>query len=101
MPDLWDQVLETEWRSTPYIAGRQATGADVLAGIAVFFVQGQSTAAELDLPCLGTQRREDGTETRVIVVLAEHAPSCVILGVRYLTGGNGVCSMSEVELESQ
>jgi hypothetical protein len=101
MSDLWGQVLETEWRSTPSISGRQATEADVLAGTAVFFIQGESSAAELDLPCLGIQRREDGTETRVIVIQAEHAPSGVILGVRYLTGGNGVCSMSEVELQSR
>ena len=36
MPYLWDEVFETEWRSTPYIAERQATEEDVLAGIAVF-----------------------------------------------------------------
>ncbi len=44
------------------------------------------------------QRLESGERQPVVVVQAEHGPSGVILGVRPLSGGNGICMLEEVEL---
>ena len=73
-----------------------ATEADVAAGNAVFYVSGQSAAAPLSLPCCAIQVLENGSEQPVIVVQAELAPHGTILGVRPLSGGNGICLATEV-----
>ena len=88
MSDLWGPVSKTEWQATPCIVGRPATEADVLAGAAVFFIDGESQAEHIPLPRLALQRMEDDTEVPVVVIQAERGPSGIILGVRYLIGGN-------------
>ncbi|PPT46268.1 hypothetical protein XarjCFBP7652_17795 [Xanthomonas arboricola] len=50
------------------------------------------------LPCCAIQSLEDGSEQPVIVVQAELAPHGIILGVRPLSGGNGICMATEVRL---
>lgn len=69
-----------------------------MAGSAVFYVPGDSTAAEMDLPACAIQSLEDGSEQPVVVVQAELAPHGTILGVRPLAGGNGICMATEVRL---
>ncbi|MGQ4661625.1 hypothetical protein [Lysobacter sp. F6437] len=98
MTDLWGSISASAWRSTPCIAGRPATEADVAAGSAVFYVPGESTAAPMALPCCAIQALEDGSEQSVVIVQAEVAPEGTILGVRPLTGGNGICMVTEVRL---
>jgi len=98
MVELWGSISDSEWRNTPYIAGRPATEADVAAGRAVFYVSDDSVPAPLDLPCCAIQLLEDGSEEPVIIVQAELAPHGTILGVRPLSGGNGICMLSEVRL---
>jgi hypothetical protein len=44
---------------------------------------------------------EDGSEQRVVVIQAELAQDTVVLGVRPLAGGNGVCTIGEVRLLPQ
>lgn len=50
------------------------------------------------LPCCGIQLLEDGSEQPVVVAQAERAPHGIILGVRPLSGGNGICMETEVRL---
>jgi hypothetical protein len=98
MSDIWGPIPPNEWRSTPYLAGRVAIDADVREGRAVFFVNGDSEPAVIQLPCCALQKRDDGSCTRVVVVQAEHVDGQTLLGVRSLTGGNGICLLSDVEI---
>ena len=87
-------------RLTFELSGRRRQDArDVQEGRAVFYVDGQSEPYDIDLPCLGFQAMDDGTEVKVVIVQAEHSPNGPILGVRYFEGGNGVCSLLEVHFE--
>ena len=98
MADLWGSIAASQWRDTPCIVGRPATEADVAAGTAVFYVPGESAVAPMDLPCCAIQSHEDGSEQPVVIVQAELAPHGTILGVRPLSGGNGICMDTEVRL---
>ena len=98
MEDLWGPIDQDHWRATPCISGRQATEQDVKDGRAVFYVNGSTIPADFALPACGFQRLEDGTEQRVVVIQAEVIPDGTLLGVRPLTGGNGICSSYEVRL---
>ncbi len=101
MSDLWGSIQASEWRNTPCVVGRPATEADAAAGNAVFYVPGDSAAAPMNLPCCAFQSLEDGSEQPVVVIQAELAPHGTILGVRPLSGGNGMCMSSEVRLLPQ
>jgi hypothetical protein len=98
MTDLWGPISASEWHSTPCVVGGPATEADVSAGSAVFCVPGDSASAPMSLPCCAIQLLEDGSEQPVIIVQAELAPHGTILGVRPLSGGNGICMATEVRL---
>ena len=98
MTELWGQISASDWRNTPCIVGRPATETDVAAGSAVFYVQGDSAAAPMRLPCCAIQTLEDGSEQPVVIVQAEIAPHGIILGVRPLSGGNGICMSNDVQL---
>ena len=101
MTDIWGAITADSWGSVPCVTGRCATEADVAAGRAVFYVQGESAAASMRLPCCAVQAMEDGSEQRVVVIQAELAQDTVVLGVRPLAGGNGVCTIGEVRLLPQ
>ena len=98
MSELWGPISVSEWRSTPCIVGRPATEADVAAGSAVFYVPGESAAAPMSLPCCAIQSLKDGSEQPIVIVQAELASHGTILGVRPLSGGNGICMAAEVRL---
>ena len=98
MPELWGPIAVGSWSTTPCVSGRVATEADVKAGTAVFFVQGDSQAAPMNLPQCAMQTLGDGATVPVVVIQAEIGPSGVILGIRHLSGGNGICLAQEVEL---
>jgi hypothetical protein len=96
MSELWGPITASNWHSVPCIEGRAATEADVKAGHAVFFVDGHSEAAPVKLPQCAIQTLDDGEELPVVVIQAEVAPYGVVLGVRPLAGGNGMCGANEV-----
>ncbi len=100
MDDLWGPIEASDWQGTPCIAGRAATEADVKSGHAVFFIKGNSTPAQMNLPCCAIQTLEGGEVQPVVVVQAEVTPDGTILGVRPLAGGNGICLDYEVQLLS-
>ena len=66
----------------------------------MFYVQGFSEPADMELPRAAIQHLKDGSTQPVIVIQAERSPSGIVLGVRPLGGGNGVCMEHEVEYVS-
>ena len=98
MEDLWDPIDREHWKSTPCLRGRQATEQDVKDGRAVYYINGVTAPADLTLPACGYQQLEDGTEQAVVIVQAEVIPDGTLLGVRPLSGGNGICLDSDVRL---
>lgn len=98
MDDLWCPINPDQWRFIPCVVGRVATEEDVKAGRAVFYIKQGSAPADLTLPCCGIQALESGREERVVVIQAEVIPDGTLLGVRPLTGGNGLCQDWEVTL---
>jgi hypothetical protein len=100
MEQTWNPIDPANWRSTPALTGRVAVESDVASGVAVFYTPGDTQAVEMELPRAAIQRLEDGTALPVVVVQAELMPSGIVLGVRPLSGGNGVCLEHEVEYVS-
>lgn len=87
------------WDKTPCISGRIATEEDIENGIAVFMIPEGSIPCATDLPICAIQTDEESGEgTPVIIIQAEQINNSITLGVRYLDGGNGVCTLDEVEL---
>lgn len=88
------------WRETPCLTGRAATQDDVGAGRAVFAAPGaDSKPIDLKLPrCAIHTDQETGKKTPVIVVQAEDVRGNKTIGYRLLSGAEGVCLLSELEL---
>ncbi len=83
------------------VAGRPATEVDVREGRAVFFVDGTpSISHEMKLPmCAVLKDRDTGQENPVVIIQAEVASRGeIVVGFRYLHGGNGVATLPELEL---
>jgi hypothetical protein len=97
MDNLWGSVEASRWREVPFISARVATEEDVASGAAVFYIQGESEPESITLPACAIQKLEDGSTEQVIVIQAEKTPHGVYLGVRPLVGGNGICTIEEVE----
>lgn len=95
---MWEEIKVTDWESVPFIKGRVASESDVKSGCAVFYMDGTSAPAEFDLPCCAIQFMDDGNEQPVIVIQAEITEDGILLGVRPLAGGNGICMEDEVRL---
>ena len=99
---MWDEIDISKWKDTPCISGRAASEEDIATGIAVFAIPSGSSAYEVDLPlCAIHVDVESGTRAPCIVIQLEEAPEGVFVGVRYLTGGNGVGTAEEFELYTE
>ena len=95
---LWGEIDLANWKTTPHVSGRVATELDITFGRAVFCIPEGSTPESIPLPACGIQKdSESGKETPVVIIQAEKAAGEVVLGVRYLQGGNGMCSLNKVE----
>ncbi len=96
---MWEAINVKNWEKTPFICGRVATEDDVENGIAVFVVPSGSMPCESNLPiCAIHKNSETSQRVPVVVIQAEQIGNNVTLGVRYLDGGNGICTLEEVEL---
>ena len=74
------------------------TEEDVKNGIAVFYIPEGSFALDAKLPtCVIQIDSETGERTPAVAIQAEQAGTQVYLGLRYLSGGNGICGIDEVE----
>ena len=95
---MWEAIEAGQWKQTPCLKGRPATEADIENGIAVFSIPSGSEAYNIDLPvCVILIDEESGGRTPAITIEAECADDGVFLGVRYIEGGNGVCTIKGVE----
>jgi hypothetical protein len=102
--DLWGAIDIRFWRDTPHLSGRLANEEDVKAGRAVYYVDRSDfdvKPPDLDLPRCGLVRDDSGAVDPVIVVQAEsHEPGKAFVGFRPLAGGNGICTLDELELQA-
>ena len=99
---LWGPVDMVHWRDTPAISGRIAVEKDVKEGRAAFYVTGDPNthrAISIALPaCAILHESGAKTVTPVIVIQAEETPRSKTVGYRPLGGGNGVCTLAELEI---
>ncbi len=96
---LWGPIDMRSWKSTPCVSGRLATEQDVKEGRATFYIAGDKATLKpiaMSLPACAILR-EEKKETPVIVIQAEETPKSKTVGVRFLAGGNGVCTLEELE----
>jgi hypothetical protein len=96
--DPWGPIRPELWSTVPAIRDRPATEWDVHGGIAVFYMGNDSQEAlpmTLPQPAFHVDA-ETGRMTPVVVIQAESAGDQHIVGLRFLTGGHGVCLMDEL-----
>jgi hypothetical protein len=101
--ELWGEIDLQHWRDVPFISGRVALEEDVQAGRAVFYLGNAdeigAQAYDIDLPrCAILTDEESGEVLPVIVIQVEQAEDVIYVGYRLLDGGNGMCTLPEVEL---
>lgn len=95
----WGEIKLEIWQNTPFTAGRVANEDDVREGRAVFYVDGPSEAATLSLPRCALLRENGGHARPVVVIQAEvRFDGKIFVGYRPLAGGNGVCTLDELDL---
>jgi hypothetical protein len=104
MRGLWDSFSVEEWQTLPAISGTLATEKDVNSGRAVFYLEdpneiGAEPYNRLEMPhCAILLDGDTGKETPVVIIQAEKAEELTYIGYRFLSGGNGVCLLPELEL---
>ncbi|HET7626115.1 MAG TPA: hypothetical protein VFM25_12700 [Verrucomicrobiae bacterium] len=100
MNDLWGPINADHWQETPCIRGRVAMEQDVKDGRAVFYIQNAEETGvvpvDIGLPHCATFT-EDGQSIPVVIIQSEQADVHTV-GYRPLRGGNGICTINEVEL---
>jgi hypothetical protein len=99
MNDLWGPIDADRWQETPCLRGRVAVEQDVKDGRAVFYLKETreigAEFADIGLPHCAILS-ESGAP--VVIIQSERADDKHYIGYRPLSGGNGVCLISEVEL---
>lgn len=98
---LWGPVDMKKWKEIPCLIGRLATEADVKEGRAAFYVTGDSAMKPLDIPlpaCAIHYDADTKMATPVILIQAVQTTKITAVGYRLLSGGNGVCLLSELEI---
>jgi hypothetical protein len=104
MDSLWGKIAVENWRQTPCLRSRVAVEQDVKDGRAVFYQENaddiDAVHVDIDLPHCAIVRA-DGANIPAIVIPSERADDKHYIGYRPISGGNGVCVLSEVELLSE
>lgn len=99
--DLWGPIEIDNWKSIQHISGQLAVEQDVKEGRAVFHIDSQGgTLKPLDIviPSLAYQiDQETGEKVLVVLIQGELVDDQQVVGVRYIDGGNGVCTLPEIE----
>jgi len=99
MSDLWGAIEMSQWQQTPHLSGRVAVEQDVKDGRAVFYLKDAqeigAAYADIGLPRCGILL---GTGTPIIIIQSERLDEKHRIGYRPLSGGNGICLISEVQL---
>jgi hypothetical protein len=101
---LWGRLKVGHWQETPCLRGRVAIEQDVKDGRAVFYLESADEIGamhvDIGLPHCAIVR-SDGTEIPAVVIQSERAEDKHYIGYRLISGGNGLCVFSEVELLSE
>jgi hypothetical protein len=104
----WGAPEISSWRELPHIVERLATESDVQQGRAVFVTvrkDGSPSSARphpLPIPrCAILHAEPPGpSQLPVFVIQAEEVDGKLLVGYRPITGGNGICTLAELELLS-
>ena len=94
---LWGPVTEAAWRSVPVTSGAGALERDVANGRAVFATIPTGEPYALKLPVCAWLTVETSDERVPVVVVQGETTNGGVFGFRYLEGGNGVCTLPELE----
>ena len=99
---LWGPIDMKKWKDTPCVSGRLATEQDVKEGRAAFYISGDRSELKpikISLPACAIQHdSKSNKDTPVILIQAEETPTVKAVGFRFLSGGNGVCTLAELEI---
>ena len=102
--EVWRPIDVDQWMHILVTTDRVADIDDIKAGRAVFQLRDpKEIGAEpisMALPCCAILK-EGKSEKPVIIIQAEKAGDKTYIGFRDLRGGNGICSIAEVELLSK
>jgi hypothetical protein len=89
------------WTDIPHVTGRVATESDVNSGAATFLIDGQGQEHKplnIQIPALAFQTDMDTKEkTPVVVIQGEQVGEQQVVGIKYLDGSDGVCTIGEME----
>jgi hypothetical protein len=90
------------WKKVPCVVGRPVTQKDIDEGRAVFRIDGPQGAVkpiDLGLPrCAIWHDQKTQKDVPVIIIQAEEAGGVRAAGIRFLSGGNAACLVSELTL---
>jgi len=100
--NLWGPIDAQKWEATPCVVGRLASEQDVKEGKAVFYISGDLSGVKpigISLPACALYHEVASKEaTPVILIQAEETPKAQTIGFRFISGGNGVCTLAELEI---
>jgi len=101
MSDLWGAIEMSKWQQTPHLSGRVAVEQDVKDGRAVFFIQDAEQLgvvhADIGLPRCAILSADDESFP-IVIIQSEKLGDKHTIGYRPLSGGNGICTIAEVQL---
>jgi hypothetical protein len=104
--NLWGKVNIQDWHNVSFVSEKVAVEDDVKVGRAVFYLQDSERIGakpmNIRLPsCAIWFDEESKSEVPVIVIQAEEIEEMTYVGFRFLEGGNGICTLAEIELLSK
>jgi hypothetical protein len=99
---LWGPIDMQKWKVTPCVSGRLAAEQDVKEGRAVFYISGDRNELrpiKISLPaCAIWHDSKSNKDTPVVLIQAEETPTVKAIGFRFLSGGNGACTLEELKI---
>jgi hypothetical protein len=99
--DIWGAIDLASWRETPHKKADVASEQVVKDGTAVFYIRPDGNdhrILEVKVPSLAFFFDPETKERNIVVVIqGERVGDEELIGFRYLNGGNGICTVSELE----
>jgi len=100
---LWGPINPEHWNEIPYMIDKLATEKDVKEGRPTFFSENldeiPARPSDIKIPVLAIWTVEDEMENQpVVIIQAEQSDLQCTVGVRFFSGGNGVCLLEDLEL---
>ena len=99
---LWGALDVERWQQTPCLRGRVAVEQDVRDGRAAFYLGSPdeigAVHADIGLPHCAILAVDGQPRVPIVIIQSERVGEKHYIGYRPLSGGNGICVISEVEL---